>query len=218
MIRTDPNMRRKYIKFLRRIKTPRQSVDDAFGKICTDDAIFRHFSWTSQKTSHPLMQRESLQQYAIFTDCMIAEGSRRPSNRAITSYSAAWFNFPITSEQAIEDLEITVRCCRKSRQEYVEFLRKKLTGNKTVFAIFQHIFTYQSIVGYCWTKRSNSERKPMQEYEIFTSCMLDAWGCKGVTEESLAENMRHVVRNANIAKRKLKIRMKRKIVSGGCKD
>ncbi|XP_021693980.1 modifier of mdg4 isoform X18 [Aedes aegypti] len=71
MIRTDPNMRRKYIKFLRRIKTPRQSVDDAFGKICTDDAIFRHFSWTSQKTSHPLMQRESLQQYAIFTDCMI---------------------------------------------------------------------------------------------------------------------------------------------------
>ncbi|XP_065072968.1 uncharacterized protein LOC135697274 [Ochlerotatus camptorhynchus] len=70
-VRTDPNTRRKYIKFLRRIKSPRNSVVDTFCKICTDDAIFRHFSWASQKASHPHMQRESLQKFLIFTDCML---------------------------------------------------------------------------------------------------------------------------------------------------
>ncbi|XP_062703340.1 uncharacterized protein LOC134285796 [Aedes albopictus] len=63
-------MRRKYIKFLRRIKTPRQSLEDTFGKICTDQAIFRHFNWTSNKSSQSMTQRESLQHYWIFTDCL----------------------------------------------------------------------------------------------------------------------------------------------------
>ncbi|XP_062556257.1 uncharacterized protein LOC134221084 [Armigeres subalbatus] len=71
-IQSDPNIRRKYIKFLRRIKTSRQSLDDMFGKICTDDAIFRHYTWGLPKNSpHYPAKRESLQFHSMFTDCML---------------------------------------------------------------------------------------------------------------------------------------------------
>nr|XP_019532528.2 uncharacterized protein LOC109404149 [Aedes albopictus] len=142
-----------------------------------------------------------------------ADPPQRISHLGVTSLSTAGFNFPIRSEQAIEELEASVRCNEKSRKQYIKFLRSKLTDDRSVFTVFQHIFTYQSLVGYCWTKRSNLERKSMRDYEIFTSCMLDAWLCKGVTEESLAEHIRHVIRNVNISKRKLKIRLRKRYSS-----
>ncbi|XP_055620527.1 uncharacterized protein LOC129764911 [Toxorhynchites rutilus septentrionalis] len=253
-VRDDFKTRTKYLKFLRRIKSPKEDIEDAFDKICTDDAIFRRFSWSPPKASDPAQQRECVQEYSIFTDCMYVKHIVKMQNRiqSLVEMSAACHNnqserakldrqmaelnrnlqellkgikgrrrkapslsyrakvdgfyFPLSTIQDIERLEEAVRSDLVVHDQYVEYLTVKKPLNMDVANFFSCLFTDDALIGYNYSGANNvGELKlPMRNYNIFTDCMIEAWGEQGLTHDSLEEKIKIVIRKLTARRHSLK--------------
>uniref|UniRef100_A0A182MW89 DUF4806 domain-containing protein n=1 Tax=Anopheles culicifacies TaxID=139723 RepID=A0A182MW89_9DIPT len=108
------------------------------------------------------------------------------------------FPMPLQCEEDIERLELMVNRNPKLRTQYVEFLRCKKAFSVDISDCFGKFFTGEAMVNFSWkttnSNRSNrKERKIMEQYQIFTSCMLEAWQEHGIDAVKLDSEMRRII-------------------------
>ncbi|XP_035900371.1 modifier of mdg4-like isoform X8 [Anopheles stephensi] len=112
------------------------------------------------------------------------------------SLQISGFPMPLQCEEDIERLELMVNRNPKLRTQYVEFLRCNKALSVDVSDCFGKFFTSEAMMdGFNWkcTRSSKKQRKAMENYQIFTSCMLEAWREHGIDEIKLDSELRRVV-------------------------
>lgn len=102
---------------------------------------------------------------------------------------------PLQCEEDIERLELMVNRNPKLRTQYIEYLRCKKALSVDVSDCFGKFFTSEAMDGFNWkcTRNSKKQRKAMEQYQIFTSCMLEAWHEHGIEEVKLDSELRRVI-------------------------
>ncbi|KFB53259.1 hypothetical protein ZHAS_00021562 [Anopheles sinensis] len=132
--------------------------------------------------------------------------------------SSCGINFPIESEEMVEVLESMVKEYDGARDEYiclsvlggfycqVAFLREQMSPNASLLTKFSNIFADSAMYGYNFSGLCNRgpKRKAMQEYEIFTGCMTDAWSEYGINSDTLRDQLTMVIKYINGRKRNRK--------------
>ncbi|XP_049276910.1 modifier of mdg4-like isoform X8 [Anopheles funestus] len=105
------------------------------------------------------------------------------------------FPMPLQCEEDVERLELMVNRNSKLRKQYVEYLRCKKAFSVDISDCFGKFFTGEAMTGFNWkiTRSSKKPRKSMEHYQIFTSCMLEAWREHGFDEVKLDSELRHVM-------------------------
>ncbi|XP_035777023.1 modifier of mdg4-like isoform X6 [Anopheles albimanus] len=100
------------------------------------------------------------------------------------------FSMPLQCEEDIDRLELMVKRNPKIRLQYIEFLRCKKDLTASVSECFEKFFADEAIYNFKWNAKRNAKTrcKAMQDYQIFTVCML-AWHEHGVTKATLASEL-----------------------------
>ncbi|XP_058130026.1 uncharacterized protein LOC131272338 [Anopheles coustani] len=106
----------------------------------------------------------------------------------------------------VEVLESMVKEYDGARDEYVAFLREQMSPNASLLSKFGNIFSDSAMYGYNFSGlcARGPKRKAMQEYEIFTECMTDAWSEYGINSETLRDQLTMVIKYINGRKRNRK--------------
>ncbi|XP_050084787.1 uncharacterized protein LOC126570807 [Anopheles aquasalis] len=101
------------------------------------------------------------------------------------------FPMPLQCEEDIDRLELMVKRNPKIRLQYIEFLRCKKDLTASVSECFGKFFTDEAVYNFKWNaKRSAKTRcRAMQDYQIFTDCMTEAWHDHGITRATLASEL-----------------------------
>ncbi|XP_052888439.1 modifier of mdg4-like isoform X8 [Anopheles moucheti] len=122
-------------------------------------------------------------------------------------FTISGFPMPLQCEEDIERLELMVNRNPKIRMQYVEFLRCMKAFCTDISECFGKFFTSEAMTGFSWKiARSNKkERKSLEHYQIFTSCMLDAWQEHGYDKFKLSSELQRIItilnKRQNVAKR-----------------
>uniref|UniRef100_A0A182JE43 DUF4806 domain-containing protein n=1 Tax=Anopheles atroparvus TaxID=41427 RepID=A0A182JE43_ANOAO len=90
------------------------------------------------------------------------------------SLSISGFPMPLQCEEDVERLELMVKRNPKIRQQYIEFLRCKKALSADISDCFTKFFSEEAMGNYSWPMNDTCKtpRKPMNNYQIFTVCML----------------------------------------------
>nr|XP_029723692.1 modifier of mdg4-like isoform X4 [Aedes albopictus] len=135
--------------------------------------------------------------------CRSSENVRQPVPVAVSKVAEniPGFRFPIESDNDIERLEETVRSCALTRRRYINRLRqiKDSSENASIESIFKLFFYDESLTEYNYSGFSSrrGNKRAMKNYDIFTSCFLEAWMDHGVTEDEVRQMLCKVIRNVH---------------------
>ncbi|XP_049532466.1 modifier of mdg4-like isoform X4 [Anopheles darlingi] len=105
------------------------------------------------------------------------------------------FPMPLQCEEDIDRLELMVERNPKIRLQYIEFLRCKKDLTASVSECFGKFFAIEAIYNFKWSAKRNVKTrcKAMQDYQIFTGCMIEAWHDHGVTKAILAGELQSII-------------------------
>ncbi|KFB53262.1 hypothetical protein ZHAS_00021565 [Anopheles sinensis] len=179
MVKRNPKIRQQYIEFLRCRKALSADISECFSNFFSDEAMV-NYSWPMTDTCK--MPRKQMNKYQIFTVCML--DIIIPDN---SPNEVVGFRFPLSCPEDIERLEFAVQTDATVRAQYINFLATKKSPEEGVSKCFEHVFSHLSLYNYCLFKQeaTDSGKKLMTEYDIFTECMLEAWRSHGLTKENL---------------------------------
>nr|XP_029723805.1 uncharacterized protein LOC109413363 [Aedes albopictus] len=98
---------------------------------------------------------------------------------------------------------------------------KDSSENASIESIFKMFFYDESLTEYNYNGFSNSRRakkRAMKNYDIFTSCFLEAWMDYGVTEDEVRLMLCKVIRNVHGRNRfrRYKIRKREQEMTEDC--
>ena len=83
-------------------------------------------------------------------------------------------------------------------------LQCKKSPQQTISQCIREIFTVNALSGYNYSGVNCSRKKVMKNYEIFTSCMLEAWA--NMDESTLATQLREATIRASTRLRQKRFR------------
>ncbi|XP_055617527.1 uncharacterized protein LOC129762928 isoform X2 [Toxorhynchites rutilus septentrionalis] len=109
------------------------------------------------------------------------------------------FEFPLQHEEEIEHLELVVRTDHRIRAEFIYFLRNKKSPKMDVVDCFSLFFSDHSMVNFSWNGVSNQRfpKRAMKSYDIFTTCMLEAWFDQGISSEIITSRLKRTIEKIN---------------------
>uniref|UniRef100_A0AAG5CMR1 BTB domain-containing protein n=1 Tax=Anopheles atroparvus TaxID=41427 RepID=A0AAG5CMR1_ANOAO len=115
------------------------------------------------------------------------------------SLSISGFPMPLQCEEDVERLELMVKRNPKIRQQYIEFLRCKKALSADISDCFTKFFSEEAMGNYSWPMNDTCKtpRKPMNNYQIFTVCMLEAWQEHNVDMFHLSRELHRVILSLN---------------------
>ncbi|XP_058057575.1 modifier of mdg4-like isoform X2 [Anopheles bellator] len=114
---------------------------------------------------------------------------------SLKSVVISGFPMPLQCEEDVDRLELMVKRNPKIRLQYIEFLRCSKAFSASIGDCFGKFFSDEAMINYNWKGNANIKppRKAMQNYQIFTVCMLEAWRSHGITESILVSELRRIV-------------------------
>ncbi|XP_055594632.1 modifier of mdg4-like isoform X2 [Uranotaenia lowii] len=128
------------------------------------------------------------------------------------------FRFPIQSESEIERLEQAVQRDLSIREQYISYLNALKPIRLTIVQVFSKFFSDEAMTNYNWHGLEKADfprtpKKAMQKYEIFYSCMFEAWQSHGIEHATLVDQLKktvyHICRRRYTKKQALKKKNKR---------
>ncbi|KAL9693049.1 hypothetical protein quinque_012334 [Culex quinquefasciatus] len=108
------------------------------------------------------------------------------------------FVFPLATEDEIERLEISVKQSGIIRGQYVQYLNVTKPIHLSVVQSFSMFFSDYSMTNYSYYGVERAEypktpKKAMKKYEVFSSCMLEAWRSHGINGVILMEQLKKAI-------------------------
>lgn len=125
------------------------------------------------------------------------------------------FDFPLTSGDDVERLEVAVRRNPDLRADFIRYLASKNPSQIDVIDCFSLFFADSSMVNYNWNGISSHRfpKRAMKNYSIFTDCFYDAWPALHLNADVLSFKLKRTIekinnrRNVQHSKRRRKARL-----------
>ncbi|XP_062703337.1 uncharacterized protein LOC109404086 isoform X1 [Aedes albopictus] len=124
---------------------------------------------------------------------------RPPSRKHSKSVRVAGFEFPLSCEEDVDRLELMVKRNPIIRNQYIKYLAANKLPNMEIAHILYRFFNDEALSNFNWTGQerydssASGKKKSMQKFDIFNSCMLEAWSSHGVTQDALAGSLKKAV-------------------------
>nr|XP_029723683.1 uncharacterized protein LOC109403883 [Aedes albopictus]XP_029723684.1 uncharacterized protein LOC109403883 [Aedes albopictus]XP_029723685.1 uncharacterized protein LOC109403883 [Aedes albopictus] len=155
-----------------------------------------------QSSSHPPLN--PIGNYNIYSQMkMVPDGYNNfappvPTMSLEESPAVLGFTFPLAVENDIDRLEVAVRQSNLIRGQYVQYLNATKPVQMSIVQSFNKFFSDYSMTNFSYYGVERAEypktpKKAMKKYNVFTTCMLDAWQSHGITSIILVEQLKKAI-------------------------